>query len=149
MPSNPLVVWYFCLCRIFFCRVLDIRVSEGVRMNVGQIVFLTELVQPVSDAVRVHGRTVILGEKETGVLPNVCVTNFLPQLLCAVFLQNRNGFRRQADGPGLSGFGRPYINTLIFGVRACRIIIMPLSRPTQFHCKPINSPRRQPVSMRM
>ena len=28
MPSNPLVVWYFCLCRIFFCRVLDIRVSN-------------------------------------------------------------------------------------------------------------------------
>ena len=33
MPSNPLVVWYFCLCRIFFCRVLDIRVAQIVKTD--------------------------------------------------------------------------------------------------------------------
>ena len=62
-------------------------------MNVGQIVFLTELVQPVGDTVRVHRRAVVLGEQKSRILPDICVTNFLPQLIGTVFFQNRDGFR--------------------------------------------------------
>ena len=67
--------------------------SEGVRMNVGQIVFFAEFVQPVGDAVRVHRRAVVLGEQEAGVLPDVCVTDFRPKLFGAILLQNPDGFR--------------------------------------------------------
>ena len=73
--------------------MLDIRVTEGVRMNVRQIIFFAELVQPVSDAVRVHRRAVVLGEQKSSILPDVCVTDFLPQLIGTVFFQNPDGFR--------------------------------------------------------
>ena len=36
---NTLVVWDFCFCRIFFCRVLDIRVAKIVEANMWHIVF--------------------------------------------------------------------------------------------------------------
>ena len=60
--------------------------SEGVRVNVRQIIFFAEFVQPVGDAVRVHGRAVVLGKQKSCILPDVCVTNFLPQLFCSVLL---------------------------------------------------------------
>ena len=79
--------------------------SEGVRVNVRQIVFFAEFVQPVGDAVRVHRRAVVLGEQKSCILPDVCMTDFLPKLIGTVFFQNSDGFRGQADSPGLTGLG--------------------------------------------
>ena len=79
--------------------------SEGVRVNVRQIVFLAEFVQPVGDAVRVHRRAVVLGEQKSCILPDVRMTDFLPKLIGTVFFQNRDGFWGQADSPGLTGLG--------------------------------------------
>lgn len=87
-------------------------ITEGMRVNVRQIIFFAEFVQPVGDAVRVHGRAVVLGKQKTCILPDVGVTNFLPQLLCAIFLQNTDGFRGQTDRTGLTGFGWSDISSL-------------------------------------
>ena len=45
---------FLLLQEIFFCRVLDIRVTECVRMDVRKVVLFTEVIQPVSDTVRIH-----------------------------------------------------------------------------------------------
>ena len=42
-------------------------VAEGVGIDMGQVVGLAELVQPVGDAVRVHGPAVILREDEAAI----------------------------------------------------------------------------------
>ena len=47
--------------------------AERMGMNVGQIVFLTELIQPICDAIRMHTLSVILSEDITGVNPPVSV----------------------------------------------------------------------------
>lgn len=53
------------------------------------------------------------------ILPDVCVTDFLPQLFGAVLFQNLDGFRRQADCTGLTGLGWTDINALVLGVQQC------------------------------
>ena len=40
---NTLVVWDFCFCRIFFCRVLDIRVTEIMEPHIPKIPRKTNL----------------------------------------------------------------------------------------------------------
>ena len=45
-----------------FCRVLDIRVPECVRMDVRKVVLFTEVIQPVSDTVRIHQVSIITGK---------------------------------------------------------------------------------------
>ena len=91
--------------------------SEGVRVNVRQIVFFAEFVQPVGDAVRVHRRAVVLGEQKSCILPDVCMTDFLPKLIGTVFFQNSDGFRGQADSPGLTGLGWSDISALFLCVQ--------------------------------
>ena len=44
---------------------------ESVRMDMGKIVGLAELVQPIGYAVRVYNSSVILCEYETGILPDM------------------------------------------------------------------------------
>ena len=80
------------------------RMTECVGVDVGQIVGLAEFIQPVCDAVRVHGGAVILCEKEPGILPDVCVTHFRPQLLCLPFLEYIDCFGCQTDRAGTAGF---------------------------------------------
>ena len=91
--------------------------SEGVRVNVRQIIFFAEFVQPVGDAVRVHGRAVVLGKQKSRILPDVGVTDFLPKLIGTVFFQNSDGFRGQADSPGLTGLGWSDISALFLCVQ--------------------------------
>ena len=99
MPSNPLVVWYFCLCRIFFCRVLDIRVAERMGVDVGQPVADSELFQPVRDRIRVHGLPVVLSKNKVLIAVVFPQTEAFGGLPCSVFSQKLHRFHRQGDEP--------------------------------------------------
>lgn len=87
-------------------------VTEGMWMDVWQIICGAEFVQPIGNAVRVHDRAVILGEEKSGVLPNVRMEQFCTQLLGTILFKKGYGFRRKTDRTGTAGFGRTYINTL-------------------------------------
>ena len=64
-----------------------------------------------------HRRAVVLGEQKSCILPDVCVTDFLPQLVSTIHFQNLDGFRRQTDRPGLTGFGWSDISVLFLCVQ--------------------------------
>ena len=81
------------------------RMTECVWVDVGQIVGFAEFIQPVCDAIRMHGSAVILCEKESGILPDICVAHFCPQLLRLPFLEHIDCFGRQTDRTGTAGFG--------------------------------------------
>ena len=81
------------------------RMPECVWVDVGQIVGLAEFIQPIRDTVRVHGGAVILCEKESGILPDICVAHFRPQLLRLPFLEDIDCFRCQTDRAGTAGLG--------------------------------------------
>ena len=89
-------------------------VTESMGMNMGQIVGLAEFVQPVCDTVRMHGSSIILCEKESGILPDICVAHFRPQLLCLPFLEYIDGFGCQTDRTGSTGFWRTDIYIFIY-----------------------------------
>ena len=86
--------------------------TEGMGMDMGQIISSAELVQPIGDTVRVHDRPVVLGKEKAGVLPNIRMAHFDTQLLGSILFEKRHGFRREADCTRTAGFRRTYINTL-------------------------------------
>ena len=47
------------------------------------------------------------------------MTDFLPKLIGTVFFQNRDGFRGQANSPGLTGLGWSDISALFLCVQKC------------------------------
>ena len=68
------------------------RVTESMGMDVGQVVGFAEFVQPVGDAVGMHSRAIIFSEYESGILPDVTMTDLGAKLLCLPLLQLlRNG----------------------------------------------------------
>ena len=62
---------FLLLQEIFFCRVLDIRVPEGVGVDVRKVVAFGKFGQPIGHAVRVHGFAVFLSENKIPVVPTI------------------------------------------------------------------------------
>ena len=92
-------------------------VAEGVGIDVGQIVPLAELAEPVGDAVRVHGGAVFLCKEVAAVLVIGFEEGFLFILPLAVFLQELDGLGRYGnDAAGLFGFGYALVDADVGGV---------------------------------
>ena len=87
-----LMVWDFCFCRKFFCRVLDIRVAESVGVDMGQAVAVREVIEPVGDTVRVHVVAVVLGKDIAGMNPAVTIGKLQPELFPLVLPEQLHGF---------------------------------------------------------
>ncbi len=90
---------------------------EGMGMNVGKTVFLTELSEPVGDAVRMHEGAFVLCKDESVFCPGGAALDFQFKLLGLPAFQNRNAFRCNADGSGLAVLGGADVDALFLGVQ--------------------------------
>lgn len=92
-------------------------VAEGVGIDVGQIVPLAELAEPVGDAVRVHRGAVFLCKEVAAVLVIGFEEGFLFLLPLAVFLQELDSLGRYGNNAaGLFCFGNTLIDADVGGV---------------------------------
>ena len=88
MPSNPLVVWYFCLCRIFFCRVLDIRVPQAVEHDTGELrVGILPFQELLADEHRLYCQTVGQMEQHSAIMAACWVFSLVCRQLIQPLLQ--------------------------------------------------------------
>lgn len=83
-------------------------------MNVGQVVFLAELAQPVGDAVGVHPASIILCENVAAVHPTVSLQKFQPQLLIFPPAQEVKTLGGKVDGTNSPVLGFSFINAFGF-----------------------------------
>ena len=85
--------------------MLDIRVPEGVRVDVGKTVAGREAIQPVTNAVRVHWLPIVLYEHIAGIVPAVTVCQ--PHFKAFPFMkpQELQGFLWKVQCAGVPRFG--------------------------------------------
>ena len=94
-----------------FCRVLDIRVTKCVWMNVREVMFLTEFAQPIGDAVWMQPTSVILCEDVAAVYPPVSLGKLHAKLFRFPFAEQFKTLGRKANGPHTAGLGFAFIHT--------------------------------------
>ena len=99
MPSNPLVVWYFCLCRIFFCRVLDIRVPQAVEHDTGELrVGILPFQELLADEHRLYRQTIGQTEQHSAVMVACRIFHLVCRQLIQPLLQFLFQSRGHEDG---------------------------------------------------
>ena len=92
------------------------RVSEGVRVQMGDAHAVTEITHPLGDAVRVQGGAVVPDKYIGCVLPAVAVFYLQTVIFNPPLLQNRQTLGRQLQGPDVSCFGLTFIGALGLGI---------------------------------
>ena len=88
------------------------RVSEGVGMDVRQVMPVAELGKPVGNVVRVHDASVIVGEDEIRSDPSVTAKQPQAVLLIVPPLQKLQALGSQHQGSGLARLGFALIGSL-------------------------------------
>ena len=90
--------------------------AERMGMNVRQIVFLTELIQPICNTIRMHALAIIFGENISGINPTITIEQAESSLFQCVFLQKGQTLRGKLNGTDLSVFGRAFVDSFFLSV---------------------------------
>ena len=91
--------------------------TEGVRMDMRQIIRLAELVEPVGDAVGIHTVSVLLGKHVSAVYPSVIQDRPQPLLLGLVLFQQFHRFWSELERAAPAGLGGTFIDTTFGAVK--------------------------------
>ena len=86
---------------------------EGVGMDMGQVIFLAEISQPVGDAVGMHGRAIVPDKDLGRIRPAITVVLFQLLIGCLPLFQDFQRLGCNLNGTHLTGFGGVLINANI------------------------------------
>ena len=85
--------------------------TKCVRVNVREVMFLTEFAQPIGDAVWVQPTSVILCEDVAAVYPTISLGKLHAELFRFPFAEQFKTLGSKANDPHTAGFGFAFIHT--------------------------------------